>query len=142
MESFTIHYNEKEGIIEARVFSLFDWNLIEEMVPKLGKMVLEKNCDLLFLDFTHSEIIMPTLRIYKTPEKLGLEFSKAGVNAWSLRRAMLIKTGQKDFDFLEDVTINSAQTLRIFTDEGDAKAWLKNPLRKSHLESESLKKQA
>lgn len=128
MESFTIHYNEEEGIIEARVYRLFDWNLIEEMAPKLGKMVLEKNCDLIFLDFTNSEINMPTLRIYKTPEKLGLEFGKAGVNAWRLRRALLIKPGQKDFNFLEDVSINSAQTVRLFTDEGEAKSWLKTPV--------------
>ncbi len=128
MESFTIRYNEEEGIIEARVYCQFDWNLIEELAPKLGEMVLEKDCDLIFLDFTNSEIIMPTLRIYKTPEKLGLEFSKAGVNAWSLRRALLIKPGQKDFNFLEDVSVNSAQTVRLFTDEGDAKSWLKTPV--------------
>jgi hypothetical protein len=124
MKSFQVCYNEVEGIIESRVRCPFDWNFIEAIAPEIAKLILEKNCELLFLDFRRSNVNMSTVKIYETPKKIAFEFCKLGIDAWKLKRALLINPGQRDFDFFKNVTTNSAQILELFTDEENAKKWL------------------
>lgn len=123
---FKVSLNESTQIIEARVQSNFDWLLIEQMAPKICKLIKETNTDLLFLDFRKSKVVMSTIKIYETPKKIGEEFAKAGVDIQKMKRAILIKPGQKDFDFLESVTINNAQIFSLFYDEETAMKWLKS----------------
>ena len=124
MKPFQVIYNETEGIIESRVRCPFDWHFIETIAPEIGKFVLAKDCELLFLDFRRSTVNMSTVKIYETPKKIAFEFCKLGIDAWKLKRALLINPGQRDFDFFKNVTTNSAQILELFTDEENAKKWL------------------
>jgi hypothetical protein len=122
--TFKVTFNESTHIIESRVHEDFDWNLIEHMVPEIGKLVQKENSDLIFIDFRDSKVTMSTIKIYETPRKIADEFSKTGVNVRKLKRAILINPNQKDFDFLDSVTANNAQILRLFYDEESAMKWL------------------
>ena len=122
--TFKVTYNENTNIIESRVHGDFDCGLIERMVPELAKLVLKMNSDLIFIDFRYCKVNMSTMKIYETPKKIAQEFAKMGVDASKLRRAILINTAQNDFDFLESVTSNNAQILKLFYDEESAIAWL------------------
>ncbi|HCS40954.1 MAG TPA: hypothetical protein DIW44_15405 [Anaerolineaceae bacterium] len=121
---FKVTYNETTQIIEARIQCDFDWNLVEHLAPEICKFVNQTNSDLIFLDFRKSKVEMSTIKIYETPRKIAEEFAKTGVDIRELKRAILIKPGQKDFDFLESVTVNNAQIFSLFYDEESAIKWL------------------
>jgi hypothetical protein len=121
-----VTFNEETKIIEFRVDDNFDWDLIEKMVPELGRFIKSKGSTLILLDFRNSKINMSTVTIYETPEKIVSEYKKAGVDARIVRRAVLINPGQTDFNFLEDVSENNGQSYKLFTDEKLAIDWLKS----------------
>jgi hypothetical protein len=122
--NFKVTFNEKTQIVESRVHCDFDWTLVETMIPQIGKQILQSGTNLIFIDFRRSKVTMSTTKIYETPLKIAEEFAKLGIDAKNLRRAILIKSGQKDFDFLENVTSNNAQILKLFYDEELAMKWL------------------
>ncbi|PKN98723.1 MAG: hypothetical protein CVU42_10935 [Chloroflexi bacterium HGW-Chloroflexi-4] len=122
--NFKVTFNESTQIVESRVHCDFDWTLVETMIPEIGKHIIENGSNLIFIDFRRSKVMMSTIKIYETPRKIAEEFGKMGINAQKLRRAILIKPGQKDFDFLESVTSNNAQILKLFYEEELAMQWL------------------
>ena len=122
--NFKVTFNESTQIVESRVHGDFDWNLVETMIPEIGKHLLQSGTNLIFIDFRRSKVTMSTTKLYETPRKIAEEFGKMGIDAKKLRRAILIKPGQKDFDFLESVTSNNAQILKLFYEEELAMQWL------------------
>lgn len=122
--TYRVTFTETTNIIESRVHGDFDWNLVEHMVPEIGKFVLKTNSNLIFIDFRESKVNMSTIIIYETPRKIAEEFEKLGVDVRKLRRAILITPTQEDFDFLDSVTANNAQVLKLFYDEESAIQWL------------------
>jgi len=120
-----ITFNEQDQIIEVKVRELFDWSVIETVVPQVSVFVNEKNCHRILLDFRSAHISLSTIQIYMTPEKLSDEFKKFGVEILLLRRALLLKQNDSDYQFLETVVLNKSQILRIFFDETAAREWLK-----------------
>ena len=122
--NFKVTFNQSTQIVECRVHCDFDWTLVETMIPEIGKHILESGTNLIFIDFRRSKVMMSTMKIYETPRKIAEEFGKMGIDAKKLRRAILIKPGQKDFDFLDSVTSNNAQILKLFYEEELAMQWL------------------
>lgn len=122
--NFKVTFNDKTQIVESKVHCEFDWNLVESMIPEIGKHILQSGTNLIFIDFRRSKVTMSTTKIYETPRKIAEEFAKMGIDAKKMRRAILIMPGQKDFDFLESVTSNNAQILKLFYDEEQAMNWL------------------
>lgn len=122
--TYKVTFNKTTKIIESRINQDFDWNLVEHIAPEICKHVINQNSELLFFDLRKSKISMSTIKIYETPRKIGEEFAKSGVNIREMKRAVLINPDQKDFDFLDSVTANNAQILKLFYDEESAMKWL------------------
>lgn len=59
------------------------------------------------------------------PEKIAENFKIAGVDIRSVKHALIVEFGNKDFDFLCDASMNQSQSLNIFSDEDSAITWLK-----------------
>lgn len=122
--TFKVTFNESTRIVESRVHGNFDWDLVEHMIPVIGKQILRSKTNLIFIDFRNCKVTMSTLKLYETPKKIAEEFAKMGIDVRNMRRAILINTNQSEFDFLDSVTINNAQVFRLFHDEASAMAWL------------------
>jgi hypothetical protein len=122
--SIQVFFNEEDQIIESHLDEPFDWSIIERMVPQLSRQILERQCLRILLDFRGANLHLSTFNVYATPQKLAEEFKKRGVDIRSLKRALIFMPDDGDYRFLETVSINQAQTLRIFFDEEMAKAWL------------------
>jgi hypothetical protein len=120
-----VAFNEQEQIIEVMVEESFNWSVVERVAPQVSRLALEKHTFHVLLDFRRSGITLSTVQIYMTPEKAAEEFKKYGVDILQLRRAVLIQHNDRDFHFLETVTINKLQPFRVFFDEAAARAWLK-----------------
>ncbi|NMC86256.1 MAG: hypothetical protein GYA58_13315 [Anaerolineaceae bacterium] len=122
--SIQVFFNEEDQIIESHLDEPFDWSIIERMVPQLSHQILERQCRRILLDFRGANLHLSTFNVYATPQKLAEEFKKLGIDIRSLKRALIFMPDDGDYRFLETVSINQAQTLRIFFDEEMAKAWL------------------
>lgn len=119
-----VTYLENEKIIVSRLTEYFNWSVVEQMVPMLSKLIKEKECQHILLDFATANMKLSTVNIYMTPDKLANEFLKYDVDIRSLRRAMVVAKDEDDYRFLSNVTVNKSQLLRIFHDEESAIAWL------------------
>jgi hypothetical protein len=121
---FQISFLENEKIIEVRLTDYLDWAVIEQIVPKVSKLVLERNCRNILLNFATANLKLSTVNIYMTPDKLAKEFKKYQIDIHSLRRALIVAADEADYQFLSNVTVNQFQRLQIFHDEASAISWL------------------
>lgn len=121
---FVITYHEKESYIESTLLEDFDFKVMEKMVPAISKVVLEKNCFHVLLDWRQGKINLTTVQIYDTPAKLKAEFEKYGVNILKMKRAYLINKIDSDSYFFETMMKNNNQTFTIFLDREEAVRWL------------------
>lgn len=122
--SFVISYHEDEAYIESTLLGDFDWQVMEKMVPAISKMMNEKGCNHVLLDWRQGKINLTTMQIYDTPAKLKAEFEKYGVNIFKLKRAFLINQVDSDSYFFETMMKNNSQTFTIFLDREKAVKWL------------------
>ncbi len=121
---FQITFLENEKIIEVRLTDYLDWAVIEQIVPQVSKLVLERNCRSILLNFATANLKLSTVNIYMTPDKLAKEFKKYQIDIHSLRRALIVAADEADYKFLSNVTVNQFQRLQIFHDEASAISWL------------------
>jgi hypothetical protein len=123
---FQLSYDEDHKIVISRVTEVFDWSVIEKMVPEMTKIIKEHECRHVIMDFRQAEFPITVSKIYMTPEKLFTEFMKYGIDIRRLHRAFLLKKHDESFHFFETVSINQSQTVRIFYDEKEAVLWLRD----------------
>lgn len=121
---FVITYLEAEEIIESTLLEDFNFQVMEKMVPAISRMINEKNCGRVLLDWRRGKLNLSTIEIYDTPLRLKKEFEKYGVNILALKRAYLINEVDADSYFFETVMKNNSQTFNIFLDRDRAIEWL------------------
>lgn len=121
---FEVSFDVNDQIIVSRLHAPFDWTIIENMVPQLAHLTIEKGCHLILLDFREANMNLATFKIYLTPEKLANEFQKFNINIRTLKRALVLTKPDGDYRFLETVTLNQSQMLHLFFNESEARAWL------------------
>jgi hypothetical protein len=121
---FVITYHEEEAIIESTLLDDFNFQVMEKMVPAISKVIHEKNCFHVLLDWRQGKINLTTVQIYDTPARLKAEFEKYGVNILKMKRAYLINQIDSDSYFFETMMKNNNQTFTIFLDREAAVRWL------------------
>ncbi len=121
---FVITYLEAEDIVESTLLDDFNFKVMEKMVPAISRMIDEKHCTRVLLDWRKGKLALSTLDIYDTPRRLKTEFEKYGVNILALKRAYLINEVDADSYFFETVMKNNSQTFNIFLDRDRAIEWL------------------
>lgn len=122
--SIQVTFDEKDNLIVCKMDELLDWQVMERLAVEISRSVIETKCRKILVDLRQGSIHLSTAKIVMTPKKLAGEFQKHGVAVESLSRAVLIGSGAVDFHFLENVSLNQNQRMRIFTDESLARQWL------------------
>ena len=122
--AFKLSFDQTNKIIQSVVRSPFNWVLLEKMVPALAQSLNETGYKKLLLDFRKSKIAMSTMMIYKTPKKLFDTFQTFGIDIRFVKRALVVASGINDFQFLENVSENQGQYVKIFEDYDEAIDWL------------------
>lgn len=122
--SIQVTFAKNDNLIVCKMDELLDWAVMERLALEISRVVEETNCRKILVDLRQGSINLSTAKIVMTPKKLAIEFQKYGVAVESLTRAVLIGSNAVDFHFLENVSLNQNQRMRIFTDESLARQWL------------------
>jgi len=120
----TIEYDDA-GYIYVIYEGNFDVRGALAVLTEVASFVKEYDCHRVLADFRNATMNISTLHIYDLPELLVGQAVKAGISLHHLKRAMVAPVSQmENFRFFETVSFNRMQTLRLFRDVEEARAWL------------------
>ncbi len=120
----TITYNPAVGIIETVVQGPITLSEAKEIVSEIIQVAAENDCFLCLTDYRQAIIDMSTSDIYSIPKIISNKQGSTGLHSKIFKRAIVVEKGLKDFRFLETVTLNTGQHIKLFTDMDEAKKWL------------------
>jgi len=96
-----------------------DLPLLQRIAKDVSKIIEREGCNRILNDLRNARATKKTMEIYNMPNTA----KRAGVTQ-ACKRALVVAEETTDFHFLETVFINQGHQVRIFTNIGDAKAWL------------------
>ena len=116
---YELSYDQERDLIVGRVQGKINPALVKAMASKFGELIASSGCLKLLNDLRGAHITRSTFDIYSMPRIVD----KQGVPI-GCRRALLISEPLEDFKFLETVSLNVGQQVRIFNDPKAALEWL------------------
>ncbi len=116
---YEIKYDTEMDCIVSRVFGEVDRKLFNAFSSDIAVASNEYGCLHVLSDARETELALSTVDIYHIPKYM----LKMGINPRA-KTAVVVGNNLDDWAFLETVSTNSGQFVRIFTDPGEAKRWL------------------
>ncbi|KAB2888787.1 MAG: hypothetical protein F9K32_15225 [Desulfobulbaceae bacterium] len=116
---YTLSYDQKRDIIVGRIEGEMVPALVKEMASEFAGLVRSSGCHRLLNDLRGARITPSTFDIYSMPRIVDERELPL-----TCRRALVISEEAEDFRFLETVSVNYGQQVRIFTDPAAAVEWL------------------
>ena len=116
---YELTYDKERNLIIGKIYGEFDSSLVTEMASDLADMIQKHFCNRLLNDLRSAKITPSALEIYTMPRNVA----KSG-EAIRCKRALVVSGPLKDYHFLETVSANIGQQLKIFTDPDTATDWL------------------
>ena len=116
---YDLAYDEERDLIVGHVHDGLDASLALKMSSDLANLIRTHGCYRLLNDLRDAEITSSTLEIYAMPRAIA-KFKEAN----RCKRALVVSGRLDNYRFLETVSLNIGQQLRIFTDIETAVDWL------------------
>ena len=120
----TVIYNSELHIVESKLQGDMTLREVDEILTDIAKIAKEKNCRLIFTDFTEVSRKVSILEIYELPDRIRNVFTSFGIHISLHKRANVIAKDWDDYIFHENVMVNRGQIEKVFTDVDQAKKWL------------------
>jgi len=117
--SFEIKYDGDFSCLMCRMTGKIDLQLIEEFLVKLTPMMKNHKCSRILNDARSAELVLSSVDIYNIPKL----FAQSGIDI-SVKRALVIADLKELHFFLETVSKNRSQNVKIFTDYDEALKWV------------------
>ena len=112
-------YLEDKGIALITISGTYDFDLETDFFKGIISKLKEHNSKGSLWDFREAKIVESTMTLFnrqKLYDYLDLERSR--------KRAIVLKEGNDDWQFLETVLVNRGWNVRLFTDYNLAIGWL------------------
>ena len=116
---FEFKYSEEKKMILGRVSGKLELPVLTKMTSELKKLAEAHNCMKCLNDMRESPVPESIIDIFDAPKAV----SEAG-DMGNFRCAMVVKEVRDQWEFLETISRNRGQQIRIFTDFDEADAWL------------------
>lgn len=116
---YELSYDAEKKIIRGRVLGELNPSLVKNMAVDLEKLGRKHKCPRLLNDLREAVISKSLLDIYSMPRVV----EQAGMQK-SFRRAIVVNPPVNDYRFLEIVSVNEGQEVRVFSDPEEALRWL------------------
>lgn len=117
--SYSVIYDDINDYIIVSVVGKLNHSLLENIAKDAAAEIKKHNCDRILTDLRFAKLSASPTNVYKMP-KIAKE---AGIHV-NIKRALLVRVNDKEFDFLETVFINQGNLVRMFDNLNDAKKWL------------------
>ncbi len=130
---YELTYDKERNLIIGHVYGEFDSSLVTKMASDLADMIQKHGCNRLLNDLRSARITPSTIEIYTMPKSVA-KFREAT----RCKRALVVSGPLKDYNFLETVSVNVGQRLKIFTDPDTAIDWLMDNEQTPDRDSEPL----
>lgn len=117
--TYELSYDKERDLIVGSVEGDIDPVLVKAIASELAGLVASTGCRRLLNDLRKARLSGDAFQIYDMPrivDQQGVPFT--------CRRALLISGPSEDYRFLETVSVNACQQVRIFDDLASALEWL------------------
>ncbi|MAY02494.1 MAG: hypothetical protein CMQ38_05895 [Gammaproteobacteria bacterium] len=132
---------DREGYFISIVYygpiSLDDVEAVREEALRLSK---KHFCYKLLTDFREASFDLSTTDIMDLPDSTAKVYSEHGMSAGQVKRALVVGKKSLSLSFLETVSLNRGQLVKIFKDINQAKSWLLMDHRMQPAKTESIGK--
>lgn len=116
---YEVSYDKERDLIVGRVEGDLNSALVKEMSSAVAEVVRKTGCCNILNDLRDARIASSAFDVYKMP---GIINNQGVPNI--CKRALIVSEESKGFRFLETVSVNVGQQVRIFTDPESAIEWL------------------
>ncbi len=116
---FEIKYDDNTACMMCHMSGKINQQVIDEVLSVLIPQMKKNDCLRILNDLRDAEIDLSTVDIFNLPKM----FVKAGIDPLS-KRAVVVKAPTDDLSFFENVFVNQAQLVKVFTDYDEALKWL------------------
>ena len=116
---FEIKYSEEKKMILGRLGGNLDLAVITKIAEEVEKIVEARDCLKFLNDCRESVVPESIIDIFDIPRLVG----EGGLRG-NCKCAIVVKDIRDQWEFLETISNNRGQQIRIFTDFDEAEAWL------------------
>jgi hypothetical protein len=121
---YTVTFNEP-GFIHAVYEGELNIQGIKNLMTSVALAAKEHDCQLVLSDYRKASPAISIPDLYELPKLILQRGKEMGLSAYKIKRALVIPAQAYDnFRFFETVSLNNSQTVRIFTEENEAREWL------------------
>jgi len=124
---YTLNY-ENAGFIRLVYAGEANLNDMKEVIARGVALASEKNCLRILSDFRSMRLNLSIMDLYSIPSLQKSQGILLNSPFYQYKRAVIVPTEDyKKYKFFEDVAVNRAHKIKIFTDEAEAVHWLLQP---------------
>jgi len=121
---YTINYDET-GYIKLVYMGEANLTDVDEVLARGVSIALEQNCFLVLSDFRAMKLNLSLVSLFTIPVNQISQSQKMKVPFYKFRRALVVP--ERDFQkykFFENVAVNRAHDVKVFTDIESVMSWL------------------
>lgn len=117
--NFSVSFDKKCNCIIVRFIGEINSFSMNEYLEEVSKMAKINNCKRIISDLSKASIKMSFHELFLTPQKVVIDKYDL-----SWKRAIIVKEINENAHFYETVARNQLMSVKLFTNEKDAKEWL------------------
>jgi len=122
--SVTFALDQKSNILEVNIQGQYRLEDGKEALQKALQLLKRHESHLVLADLREAHLELSVMDLYKIPEVIRDRLALSGFSAQKFRRGVVVHEINSNMRFLENLISNRAQTMKIFTNVDEAKAWL------------------
>ncbi len=121
---YKIDYNEA-GYVEMIHDGIIAMEHVSPIIKEVMTAVKDYDCFLFLGDYRGVDLQLSLALLYEIPRHVFGESQRLGLQVGKFKRALVVsETLYEKFKFLELVSLNRMQNVKVFTDLTEAKIWL------------------
>lgn len=123
---YSVTFDEPTRITVIKYSGMADASDIEEAACEAARYAQTHQCKKVLIDVSDMQWTLSTKNIYDLPKSMAKAMREKGIELGTFKRALVVSTQSGEADFLETVSVNVGQQVKVFDDVDKARAWLAN----------------
>ncbi|MEA3266323.1 MAG: hypothetical protein U9P42_05200 [Candidatus Fermentibacteria bacterium] len=117
--SFAVKYDKENDCILVTVNGNFSLSILPLLAAEVKQFIDREDCIHILTDFRDAHLTDSPTNTFKMPDSA----LNSGIPR-NIKRALVVKEMEQNFDFLETVFLNRGNIVKLFKDMNEAREWL------------------